>query len=224
MARLRKRWIAIVWLSAAVLAAALLYAWQGDNTLAWIASGFSENTPPALFLLMFLVLPLIGFPISVFLVLIGVKFGSLWGVLILFVGIAAHLLASYRIANSFLHGPIERGLVDLGYRLPQVPPHRVLWFSSLFMVVPGLPYTVKNYALALCGVPFTVYFFSGFVFQGAMGVPFVVLGDALATEQLILLVVVVGASAGLIAALQWLKKRYAQRSDRSPESKPRSRG
>lgn len=212
MVRRRKRWIAAGVLGAAVLAAVLLYRWRGDDIVAWITASFSRGAPPVFFLLMFLLLPLLGFPISVFLVLLGLKFGWLWGVVILFAGIAAHLLAAFSIANSFLRDPIQRKLVDLGYRLPQVPRHRRLWFSCLFMAVPGLPYAVKNYALALCGVPFGHYFFSGFVFQGTMGVPFVIAGEALAAEQMLLLLLVVVGSGGLMAMIHRIKARTTKRS------------
>jgi uncharacterized membrane protein YdjX (TVP38/TMEM64 family) len=60
------------------------------------------------------------------------------------------------------------------------------------MAVPGLSYTLKNYALALSGVPFRYYFPSGYLVQGAMGVPFVIAGDAVAGRSLALLGAIIG--------------------------------
>ncbi len=218
----RKHWIGIAGVSAALLVMAAAYRWLGDDASAWIAAVVGEGTPPLLFLLLYFLLPLIGFPISVFLVLIGVKFGSLWGVVVLFSGIAAHLGVIFLVTNSVLRAPIQRKLVDLGYRLPQIPQQRPLWFSCIFMAVPGLPYTVKNYALALCGVPFGYFFLSGFLFQGLMGVPFVIAGDALATEQMILLAAILAAITGLAAIGNHFRKRYRQTAsqDSPPEDAP----
>lgn len=138
----------------------------------------------------------------------GVKFGSLWGLVILFAGMALHLVVAFLVTRSFFRQMIQRKLVELGYSLPQVLQHRVLWFSCVFMAVPGLPYTVKNYALPLCGVPFGTFFFSGLLFQGLMGVPLVIAGDAVATERILLMAGVLAAFIGLIALVQRLTKNH----------------
>jgi len=202
----RKRWIVVI--VAIVILAALLYGWQGDQAVDWIKSVLGEGAHPLLFLFLFLILPLIGFPVSVLFVLVGVKFGSLWGVVILFAGMAIHLMVAFLVTRSFLRQTIQGKLVELGYSLPEIPQRRVLWFSCVFMAVPGLPYTVKNYALPLCGVPFGTFFFSGLLFQGLLGVPLVIAGDAVATERILLMSGILAVFIGLIALVQHLAKKH----------------
>jgi uncharacterized membrane protein YdjX (TVP38/TMEM64 family) len=96
----------------------------------------------------------------------------------------------YKIA-VFLRSLIRQWLNRVYYRLPRISPSRSLWFSLVFMAVPGLSYTLKNYALALSGVPFSHFFPSGYLVQGAMGVPFVIAGDAVADKSLLLVAAVV---------------------------------
>ena len=60
----------------------------------------------------------------------------------------------------------------------QIPHHRQTQFSFLFTVIPGLPYTVKNYLLPLSGISFGKYLLISWLVQGVMGIPFVVLGEA----------------------------------------------
>lgn len=169
---------------------AALYWWLGDEIAAFLNYAVSEGTHPGLFLLMFVVLPLVGFPITAFLVLIGAKFGAWAGVLIMAVGMPIHLLVAFFAAHTFLRTLVQRYLEKIDYRLPEVPKNRIFSFSFIFMAVPGLSYTLKNYVLALSGVPFKYFFLSGYLIQAAMGVPFVVAGEALAGKSLLLLAAV----------------------------------
>jgi uncharacterized membrane protein YdjX (TVP38/TMEM64 family) len=196
----RKKIGAITVLLAVIAFGGLLYAWLGAEAVAFIRYAVNEETQPALFLLMFVFLPLIGFPITAFLILIGVKFGAWAGVLIMLVGMPVHLVVAFLAAHSFLHSLIQRYLKKFEFRLPQVPSNRGLCFSFVFMAVPGLSYTLKNYALALSGVPFRYFFTSGYLVQGAMGVPFVIAGDAVAGKSLALL----GAILGVLLILYGL--------------------
>lgn len=170
-----------------VVAVTVLYWWLGDEIAAFTNYAVSEETHPVLFLLMFASLPLVGFPISVFLVLIGAKFGAWGGVMVVAVGMPIHLMVAFLAAHSFLRSVIRWYLEKIDYRLPEVPQDKVIWFSYFFMAVPGLSYTLKNYALAISGVPFRHFFLSGYLIQGAMGIPFVIAGHALAGESLLLL-------------------------------------
>ena len=60
-----------------------LYFWLGEDFTVLLNFAVAEETHPALFLLLFALLPIVGFPISVFLVLLGAKFGAWPGVLIM---------------------------------------------------------------------------------------------------------------------------------------------
>lgn len=175
---------------ALILLVTVLYWWLGDEIAAFMNYAVSEETHPGLFLLMFASLPLVGFPISAFLVLIGAKFGAWGGVLIVAAGMPIHLIVAFLVAHSFLRSVIRWYLEKIDYRLPEVPQDKIVWFSCFFMAVPGLSYTLKNHALAISGVPFRYFFLSGYLIQGVMGIPFVIAGHALAGESLLLLAAV----------------------------------
>jgi uncharacterized membrane protein YdjX (TVP38/TMEM64 family) len=189
------------------LGALAVWRWR-DDAAAVMNYAASDDIHPAVFLVLFVVLPLVGFPISALLVLTGVKFGAWLGVLIMAAVMPVHLALAFLLANSFLRAVIERWLEQMAYRLPRVPEHRTAWFSFVFMAVPGLSYTLKNYVLALSGVPFRHFFLSGFLVQGTMGVPFVVAGDAAVGRDLLLLAAVVLLLACAYGGIYLFRKRH----------------
>jgi uncharacterized membrane protein YdjX (TVP38/TMEM64 family) len=207
MTRQLKIGLGVALLAIAVLAAILGVRWW-EEAAAFIDYAVSSETNAGIFLTMFAVLPLLGFPISAFLVLLGVKFGGWYGSLIMAVGMPFHLIVSFLVANSFMRALLQRCLESMNYRLPQIPQKRALWFSFVFMAVPGLPYTVKNYVLPLSGAPFRYYFLSGYLVQGAMGIPFVVAGDAVAGEHLVILAVIFAVMLAIYAVVQQLRQRH----------------
>lgn len=196
----------LVVLAAALLAMVLSW-WVWDDAAAFIHYAVDAKSNPGLFLLMFALLPLVGFPISALLILSGIKFGAWTGVLVMLAGMPLHLLVSFLVANSFLRSLLQQFLVKMDYQLPQIPRDHILWFSFVFMAVPGLPYTVKNYALPLAGAPFRQYFLCGYLVQAAMGVPFVVAGNAVAGKHLAMLALVFVLMAAIYAGVLWLRKR-----------------
>jgi uncharacterized membrane protein YdjX (TVP38/TMEM64 family) len=203
----RRRLVAVA--AAMLLAGLLAMLWRlwGPEMRAFFDWALGRGGSPVLFLVLFAALPLLGFPVTAFLVLLGARFGITEGLLIMGAGMAIHLLAAFWVAHSFLHGPMMRLLQWMNYRLPQVPEERVAWFSLIFMAVPGLSYCLKNYILPLAGVPLRWFFLSGFFIQGAMGIPFVVAGDAMAAESLLLLVGVFGVLLVGYAVVWRLRKR-----------------
>lgn len=194
-------------LAVAVLAV-VVGVWWWEEAAAFIDYAVSPETHAGIFLIMFAVLPLLGFPISAFLVLLGVKFGGWYGSLIMAAGMPVHLIVSFLVANSFMRSLLQGCLESMNYRLPQIPRERALWFSFVFMAVPGLPYTVKNYVLPLSGAPFRFFFLSGYLVQGAMGIPFVVAGDAVAGEHLLILAVIFAVMLAIYAVVMQLRQRH----------------
>lgn len=138
----------------------------------------SERTHPAIVVGAFLVLPAIFFPISTLLVLVGVRFGALWGSLITLALIPSHLVLAFFLVRRFFQARLARLARRKNYPIFNIPDERCREFGLLFMAVPGLPYTVKNYLLPVSGISFRDYFWIGWIVQGLMGIPFVVLGDA----------------------------------------------
>jgi uncharacterized membrane protein YdjX (TVP38/TMEM64 family) len=138
----------------------------------------SDRTHPAILILSLLILPVMFFPFSALLILIGVRFDAFSGILIMFMLIPMHLVFSFFMVRLIFHAHMERFAKKKNYRIFNIPRNRYLEFGIVFMAVPGLPYTVKNYLLPISGIPFREYFLIGWLVQGVMGIPFVVLGDA----------------------------------------------
>lgn len=201
--------IPVVLISLVILALALwLYSPHGpDLSYVWMKIS-SENSHPALLFGAFLVLPAIGFPISPFLILIGLRFGSVAGIILMFCAMAAHLTAAYWITRRFFQNRFETLARNKNIHIPELPEKRRLIFGFVFMAVPGLSYTLKNHLLPLSGISFFPYFLCGWLIQGAMGAPFIVLGHA-ATRWSVPLF------AGLFALFlvtfifrKWVRKKY----------------
>lgn len=149
----------------------------------------NENLHPAYLVAAFLILPVLFFPFSALLIVIGLRFDMWAGILILFAAMPVHLAVSYYLARQVFHDRLKkyaRRRFQLDF---QVPQRRQTQFSFLFMVIPGLPYTVKNYLLPLSGIPFGKYLLISWLVQGTMGIPFVVLGDAASKWNVALLLI-----------------------------------
>lgn len=168
----------------------------------------NKNTPVHLFLLLMLVLPLLGVPLSVFIFVLGIKFGIGYGILILEIIMPLHILTSYVIART-VRQPIKNFLVNRkNYHIPEIPENKLAIFSFLFLAVPVFPYAVKNYILPLAGVPFRYCMWLNWVLQGTLSIPFVILGKSTADMNLLLFGVTLGVLAVLFMGLRWLRRWY----------------
>ena len=164
-------------LAMVILIGGILYIFRSDiKALADVMK--SDQTPPLLVVLSFLVLPVVFFPITILLVVVGIRFEMGWGLLIMMLAMPFHLLFSYWVTHSFLRKRIERFARQRNEFVLNVPKHRQVTFGLMFMAVPGLPYAVKNYLLPLSGMDLKKYLLISWAVQGAMGIPFVILGDA----------------------------------------------
>ena len=195
-------------LTGVLLLAGIMYAvWQYD-TSGWIGFLINQKTHPLLFIALMAALPTVGFPISIFLVLVGVKFGISVGIAVAALILPIHMAASFLVANSVLHPRIEGILRKRGYRMPKVPENRVVLFTALFVVIPGLPYAMKNYLLALAKVPFLYYLGIGWPVHLAVTIPFIGLGGSTVEMNLSLAALFVGILVGLYFLLPRIKRRF----------------
>ena len=178
----------------------------------------SPNIHPAALLFAFFILPVFGFPVSVLLVLLGLRFGTLMGLVSMFLIMPLHLAVSFSVTRFVLGEWIKKIAGKRRIQRLQVPEHRHLEFSFLFMAVPGLSYTMKNYLLPLSGVKFRYYFFLGWLVQGVMGIPFVILGKASMEWNPRLIFALVLIFLLIYVLMKWGQKRY-QKMVKSNERK-----
>ena len=149
------RWLLLGFL--AVAAIATLVALSGRIDWAGLRTSM-ENMHKVPLLILVSVLPLIGFSIGITYLVLGAVFGG-WIGLGVVAGITAiHLLGSHWIARSFLRGPLERYLKKRKKHLPELPQGEEWSVALMTALVPGLPYFVRNYLLALSGIPLRTYF------------------------------------------------------------------
>lgn len=136
---------------------------------------WAEGLNPWAVFAMLVFLPLVGFPVSVLFVVTGVKFGPGWGLAVVGIGIALHLLITYWVTSKILHDPIERLFKKTKYKMPRIPEGEQVSISLLTALVPGIPYFAKNYLLVLGKVPFKPYFLScwpSHVFHASLAILF----------------------------------------------------
>ena len=171
------KWIRILVIILFLSAAYLLLLYHRELALLW-KSLKSGEFHPIFLIVSFSILPLLGFPILPLLILVGAQFGSFIGLIIVFAVMPFHLLVSFWITHSMLRKPMERLLKARSISIPTIPERHRFKYSLIFMILPGLSYSLKNYLLPLSGLSFAPFLFCGWVSQGLLGVPFVVLGDA----------------------------------------------
>lgn len=142
-----------------LLVIAVIVAIDLSDEIDWRAlSRHLANVNPVLAVTLMALLPLMGFPISVVYLAIGARFGPVAGFPIVAGITAFHLGATYWITRSFLRKPLDRLIARRGYHLPEVRPGEQAAVGLLAALVPGLPYFVRNYLLALTDIRLRVIF------------------------------------------------------------------
>lgn len=185
-----------------------------------------ENMHKVPLLILTAVLPLFGFSIGITYLVLGAVFGGWLGLAVVAGITAVHLLGSHWIARSFLRGPLERYLKKRKKHLPELP-HGEEWSVALMTaLVPGLPYFVRNYLLALSGIPLRIYFWICWPVYVVRSVLVIFLGDFSGdiSAQRIgvlggVLVVKVGICAYLIHRLR--RRSHARKARGSHSPHPR---
>lgn len=148
------------------------------NLIVQMISLVDKNTPTPLFIALMIILPIFGAPISIFLIVLGIKFGLAPGLALMVFVMPIHMIASYvltKIARNLIQAILLRG----SYVIPQVPADRQVRFSFLVAALPVLPYPVKNCFLPLAGIPFKIYLALNWPCQAVLAVPAVVLGRSI---------------------------------------------
>jgi len=172
----RRRRLAVF--SALALAVLVLatFVWR-DESRALAAHAMTLGRWPSFIALV--VLPLLGFPLSVLALAAGLRFGFGPALLLLAPALALHLVFVYAAARRWFKLPLLRWLARYDFALPQAPAGESLSVALLVNLVPGPPYAVKTYLLALTELPFRAYFVGGFC-ANLLGVSMAILtGDFL---------------------------------------------
>ncbi|MDO8539456.1 MAG: VTT domain-containing protein [Opitutaceae bacterium] len=158
------------------------------------------------------VLPVFGFPIMFVYLFAGARFGPLLGGGVVAGVTAVHLAASYLIARSFLRGPLERFIERRHHHLPQVPEDEAAAVALVAVLVPGIPYVVRNYVLALTGIRFRIYFWICLPVYVARSYVTILLGDLSSDPNRRGLVIIVAIDVVKVAicalVIWWLRQHH----------------
>jgi uncharacterized membrane protein YdjX (TVP38/TMEM64 family) len=159
-------------------------------------------------------LPIAGFPISVVYLVAGARFGPGWGGVVVAGVTAVHLIGSYVIARSFLRAPLQRFIEKRHAHLPQIPDDEQAAVCLIAALIPGLPYVVRNYILALAGVKFRYYFWVCLPVYVARSYVTILLGDMTSDptrSKIIILVVVDILKVAICALVIWRLRKHHQK-------------
>jgi uncharacterized membrane protein YdjX (TVP38/TMEM64 family) len=205
----------VLLLAAAVVAAWLAYTHRGDLSRETIVA-YGKELPAGWFMAGFLVLPLTGFPFTVFLVLAGIRFGLGGGMATTAVAVIFHHFAAFRIAHGWFRDPVRRRLEHAGYAIPPIRAKHRAWFTALFAALHGPPYIAKLYLLALTDIPFRTYFWVGAPVYILFCLIPVGAGTALKHFNPTWIYLIIGISTVLLLAGFWLRRRLAGGSPEDP--------
>ncbi|KAA0017774.1 VTT domain-containing protein [Salinicola corii] len=131
-------------------------------------------------LLMMVLLPALGLPMTPFYIIAGLRFGIPGGLAFSAIATLLNLLLCYAIAHGRLRpalsSAIERRFPALaGLDRTRGDAWRV---TFLIKLVPGVPMFIKHYALGIAGVPRSIYLTVALMTTGPYAVAFVVLGKS----------------------------------------------
>lgn len=200
-----------------LLVAGLFFLWKTQeghlDRESILAYGMS--LPPAVIVVAFFLLPLIGFPVSVLLVLIGLRFGVGWGMALVTLGMLFHHVVVFAVSRSWLREKMERRIASFGHRIPTIEEKHRFWFTTIFASIHGPPYAAKLYLLALTNLPFRFYCGIGVpVYVGFSLIP-VGAGKAITDLNATTLSLIFLGAVALLFLAHWLKRRYATGTDPS---------
>jgi len=208
---MRKRHWAFIVAVLAAAAAALFFFTFTEWKWADLRNVLMGLNVVALLVLM-VALPPLGFSVGVIYLVIGARFGPMWGGLVVTGITAAHLLVMHWIGRGWLRGRVERYLAQRKHHIPHVPDGENASVSLMALLVPGPPYFTRNYLLALSDVPLRVYFWIALPIYVARSYLTLFFGD-LATnasrERILVLAGVYVVKLGITAWVIWrLRQRF----------------
>lgn len=177
---------------------------------------FVTALPTELFVPAWLILPLVGFPISILLLVSGLKLGLWLAMGVATASMGMHTVAAWHVTHSGLRTRLEQSLEETSFRLPRIPPKHQIWFTSLFVTVPGLPYAVKLYSLGLTDLPFRRYVLIVWLCHSVNSVPFIGLGAAAADINVAWLTIFALAALAMIWVTHRLRRMTPELDDSGP--------
>jgi uncharacterized membrane protein YdjX (TVP38/TMEM64 family) len=200
--------VAVGLLGAAILAA------RGLDLKALVAQGLEliRHAGPVVFFGSMALLPALGAPLSPFALTAGSVFAPSLGMPLVIVlaltAVTFNIMFSYYLARRAFRPLLEKLVVRLGYKLPEVAAGDATDLIILVRVTPGLPFPVQNYLLGLAQVPVVKYAVISCAVQWSFNTAFILFGDALLHGQGKLALLGLCGLVALTVGTHLLRKHY----------------
>ena len=158
---------------------------------------------------------LLPVPMSPFSLTAGSVFAPTFGmplvIVFALVAVTTNILFSYFLARWALRPQLEKLVVRLGYKLPEVAAGDATDFIVLLRVTPGVPFPVQNYLLGLARVPVVKYAVISCAIQWSFNAAFILFGDALLHGKGKLALLGLSGLVALTVGTQLLRKHYGKK-------------
>lgn len=144
-----------------------------------------QRLPWEVWFLALVILPAIGFPLSLFYLTAGLMFGGplgLYGVGMAWCGLALNMSLCYWLSQTFLSRWIRPLTSKRLWMQEGMSARRQREFIVLLRLSP-LPYTLQNYVLSLGSIPFRRYLLYSWPLQALIGLGVIQLGEAVVRGQ-----------------------------------------
>lgn len=181
---------------------------------------FAADLPTWMFVPAYLVLPLLGFPISAMLIASGLKYGFWFASGLSLAAMAFHTFAAWHITHGFLRQRVKGLLKTTKFDLPKIPKQHQIWMTLVFVTVPGLPYWVKLYSLALTNLPFRRYFPLTWLGHAVNSFIFIGMGAAAADVNPWILAGLLVLAIGSGFAMKKVRERFVDDHDEEDSDQP----
>lgn len=172
-----------------------------------LSDTLTDETNSLIFAVLMALLPLAGFPITVFLFLVGIIFGVAGGIFLTGAMMIFHMGLTYYLVHSIFRPQIISILKRFHIPAPQLPLKGRKRLALIFMLVPGLPYTVKNFLLALADLSLTEYLIIAWVAQFSLSIPVIILGKGVLRMDPLILAAAVLLLILVLAGQYYLRRR-----------------
>lgn len=191
-----------------VLLAVGLYLQNEFGMLQRLINAVNTELSSPLFIALMILLPILGFPISILLTINGIKFGITFAIVLWLIVLPIHTFIGYAASRYFRPVLIKLLSTTFNWSIPTVPQHHEAMFSFVFLAIPGIPYAGKNYLLPLAGVSLRYCVTMNCIVQGALGLPFILLGKSGTSMDPTLFFIALVVFVLFYLVVRWLKKKY----------------
>jgi uncharacterized membrane protein YdjX (TVP38/TMEM64 family) len=209
--KLSRRNVLRLILLATIFAAIVVLFWTEAVDLKAVQL-WMQGLNPLLLIILMALLPLVGFSVSIVYLVAGAAFGGIAGFAVVTGATAVHLLGSHWLGTTFLRRPVTALLKRKHVRVPTIPPGEEWAVALLAVLTPGPPYFVRNYALALSGIPLRTYFWIAWPIYVLRSCLVIFLGDvgaALSPHRMVVLAGIFALKLSICAYIVYhVRRRY----------------